>query len=85
MINAFAMRSIKPLSFLLAGFLISTSCFSQTKQPNGNDSLNLAKFIKKAKKELVTTEFIKNTNNNKLTTLTVYYEPRAILTLAKND
>ena len=79
------MRSIKPLSFLLAGFLISTSCFSQTKQSNGSDSLNLAKFIKKAKKELVTTEYIKKTNNNKLTTLTVYYEPKAILTLAKND
>ncbi len=79
------MSNFKPLSFLLVGFFISSSCFSQTKQSNGNDSTNLAKFIKKAKKELLTTEYIKKTGNNKLTTLTVYYEPKAILTLAKNN
>jgi hypothetical protein len=85
MIKAFAMRTIKPLSFLLAGFLISISCFSQTKQPKGNDSLNLAKFIKKVKKELVTTEYLQKLEPKKLTTLAVYYDPKATLTLAKND
>jgi hypothetical protein len=76
------------LLFLL-GF--SNICFSQKNKSidyvNKNDSINLAVYLKKISKVLLTKELIEKykKENNPLTTMVIVYNDKTILTTAKND
>ncbi|MBI1768599.1 MAG: hypothetical protein HYR67_09520 [Bacteroidetes bacterium] len=71
------------LVLLISGY----SCYSQdTKKRIKKDSENIDAFVKKISKELTTDKSIAESKNKKnLKTLTLYYDPKATLSAAKND
>lgn len=84
------MLNIKVVVVFCFGVFISNYCSSQDKKPTkktiNKDSVYLSKFIKSARRDLVTNESIrKNKQKHSLKTLAIYYDSKTILAPAKND
>lgn len=84
------MKSFKAIFFLFAGVVFTNISLSQAKSPiktsSSKDSTELANYLQKIRKELLTKEVLKKYDKSEpLKTLTLVYGDKIILTTAKND